>query len=107
MTTTKTIELMLEHWPQQMRRGFRVPERAHNLVSVAEICDAGGFVEGVEIEFEGEIIGRGWIDPTNRLWRIPITSEGSKHIIPSTDHDVSEPTNGLILSINLTALYDC
>ena len=61
MTTTKTIELMLEHWPPQMRRGFRVPHIAHNLVSVAEICDAGGMVvfsqQGVEIEFEGEIIG--------------------------------------------------
>jgi len=69
MTTTKTIELMLEHWPPQMRGGFRVPHIAHNLVSVAEICDAGGMVvfsqQGVEIEFEGEIIGRGWRDPTN------------------------------------------
>ena len=111
MTTTKTIELMLEHWPPQMRRGFRVPHIAHNLVSVAEICDAGGMVvfsqQGVEIEFEGEIIGRGWRDPTNRLWRIPITSEGAERIIPPPAFNTSDLNNGLILSINLTALYDC
>ena len=42
--TTKTIALQIPHWPEKMKEGFLVPEIAHNLVSVAEICDAGGNV---------------------------------------------------------------
>ena len=111
MKTTETIELLLEQWPTQMRRGFRVPNIVHNLVSVAEICDAGGGVyfsqHGVEIEFEGETIGRGWRDPTNRLWRIPITSEGAKRNVPSTDPSEYDPKDGLVMNIDIKAFYDC
>ena len=41
MSTQKTIELLLPKWPEKARKGYTVPNITNNLVSVAELCDAG------------------------------------------------------------------
>ena len=89
MYTKKTIELLLPKLPPKARKGYTVPNITNNLVSVAELCDADCNVffhkHGVEIDFDGEIIGRGWRDRPSRLWRIPLTSEGGDRITPKTE----------------------
>jgi hypothetical protein len=63
MSTTHTVELLLPKLPLAARKAYRVLTIAHNLVAVSEPCDAGCLVyfhkHRVEIEFEGEVIGRG------------------------------------------------
>jgi len=72
MATTQTVELLLPKLPPAARKAYRVPSISHNLVAVSELCDAGCTVyfhkHGVEIEYEGETIGRGWRDKATRLW---------------------------------------
>ena len=41
MQTSKTIELLLPKLPLPARKGYIVPGITNNLVSVAELCDAG------------------------------------------------------------------
>ncbi len=66
MSTKKTIELLLSKWPAKARKGYTVPNITNNLVSVAKLCDADCTVffhrHGTKINYEGEIIGRGWRD---------------------------------------------
>ena len=72
MHTQKTIELLLPKLPPKARKGYTVPNITNNLVSVAELCDTGCtvffHVHGVDITYEGEIIGKGWRDRPSRLW---------------------------------------
>ena len=111
MKTTKIIELQLKYWPNEMTHIFLVPEILHNLVSVAKICDAGGNLlfsqHVVEVEFNDIIIAKGWCDPTNRLWRIPITSKGDTHNIPHTPKEAYDPKYGVVFNISINALYEC
>ena len=71
MRTQKTIELMLPKLPLRTRKGYTVPNITNNLVSVAKLYDAGCAVffhqHGVDITYEGEIIGKGWRDRASRL----------------------------------------
>ncbi len=64
MATTQTVELLLPKLPLAARKAYRVPNIAHNLVAVSELCNTDCSVyfhkHGVDIEFEGEVIGRGW-----------------------------------------------
>ena len=109
--TVRTIELLLPKWPQKARRGFQVPNITNNLVSVAELADAQCGVyfheHGVEIEYEGEIIGRGWRDQKTRLWRVPLTSEGGHRIMPDTPPDEYDPKDGLIFNASVNSIYEC
>ena len=64
--TSQTLELKLKKLPPKVRRAFRVKNAPHNLVSVAELVDAdcGVYIykTGFDIEYNGEIIYRGWRD---------------------------------------------
>ena len=66
MMTTETLRLLLQKLPEAARKAYRVPKIAHNLIAVAALCDAGCevrfFKHGVTIEYEGEILYRGWRD---------------------------------------------
>ena len=108
MSTQKTIELLLPKWPAKARKGYTVPNITNNLVSVAELCDAGCTVffhqYGVDITYEGEIIGRGWRDRPSKLWRTSLTSEGGDRITPTTDW--SQDSDG-IFSIQANSIYKC
>eukprot|EP00957_Ditylum_brightwellii_P159878 12170028-Ditylum_brightwellii.AAC.1 len=58
-----------------------MPNILHNLVAVAELCEAGCKViftkEGVEILHGGRVCVRGWQDMQTRLWRIPIVDKST------------------------------
>ena len=111
METTKTLELLLPKWPEKARRAFRCPKITNNLVAVCELTDAGCGVyfykTGVDVDYEGEIISRGWRDKFNRLWRIPLTSEGGGRITPPTNPEEYGPTNGIIFQAEVNAIYEC
>ena len=55
VSTTQTVELLLPKLPLAARKAYRVPNIAHNLVAVSELCDPDCSVyfhkHGVEIEF--------------------------------------------------------
>ena len=108
MSTQKTIELLLPKWPEKARKGYTVPNITNNLVSVAELCDADCTVffhrHGVDINYEGEIIGRGWRDRPSKLWRISLTSEGVDRITPTTDWTTD--SDG-IFNIQANSIYEC
>ena len=111
METTRTMELLLPKWPPTARLAFRTPKVTNNLVAVCELCDAGCGVYftkiGVEVDYEGKIISRGWRDRFNRLWRIPITSEGEGRIIPPTDPKEVDPRDSIIFTAEVNAIYEC
>eukprot|EP00957_Ditylum_brightwellii_P105851 8072288-Ditylum_brightwellii.AAC.1 len=81
MTTTKTPQLALSALPQAAKRGYRMPNILHNLVAVAELCEAGCKViftkEGVKILHDGRTSVRGWQDIQTCLWRIPIVNKNT------------------------------
>ena len=111
MMTTETLRLLLSKLPEKARRAYRVPNIAHNLIAVAALCDAGCEVRfykhGVDIEYEGEIIYRGWRDMTSRLWRVLLTSEGGQQIQPETSPEEYDPSEGAILQASVNAIYEC
>eukprot|EP00957_Ditylum_brightwellii_P082827 6296685-Ditylum_brightwellii.AAC.1 len=79
MTTTKTLQLALSACPQAAKQGYHMQNILHNLVAVAELCEAGCKViftkKGVEILHDEKTIIRGWRDMQTRLWRIPIVEK--------------------------------
>ena len=111
MQTTQTVELLLDKFPVAARKAYRVPNISNNLVAVSELCDAGCTVyfhkEGVEIEYEGEIIGRGWRDKATRLWRVPLTSEGGDRITPPTAPSEYDPSSGIVFHAKINSIYEC
>ena len=71
MMTTETLTLLLNKLPQEARKAYRVPTIAHNLIAVAALCDAGCDVHfykhSVHIEYNGEVLYRGWRDAKSKL----------------------------------------
>ena len=69
--TTKILLLKLKKLPEKARHTFCVGDAPHNLVAVTELADAGCGVyfhrTDFEIEYNGEIIYRGWRYPKTRL----------------------------------------
>eukprot|EP00957_Ditylum_brightwellii_P190956 14539971-Ditylum_brightwellii.AAC.1 len=67
-----------------------MPEILHNLVAVAELCEAGCTVtftkEGVEILHCGRTCDRGWRDVPIRLWRIPIVDKSTPAVQQKIEH---------------------
>jgi hypothetical protein len=80
MTSTNTVDLLLQALPPQTRLAHRLPGLINNLLSVAVLCDAGCKVffhrHGCEVTLEGTTIIRGWRDPQNRLWCVKILDDG-------------------------------
>ena len=111
METTQTVELLLAKFPKAARRAFRIPSITHNLVAVSELCDAGCTVyfhkHGVEIEYEGEVVGRGWRDKTTRLWRVPLISEGVGRVTPHTPPEEYDPPSSMVIHAEINSIYEC
>jgi hypothetical protein len=105
------VELLLTKLPLAARKAYRVPNIAHNLVAVSELCDAGCSIyfhkHGVEIEFEGEVIGRGWQDKATHLWRVPLTSEDANRVTPDTPPSEYDPSNGMVFNMEVNSIYEC
>ena len=76
METTKTLELLMPKWPVAARKAYLVMNTKNNLIAVSELADAGCGVyfhmTGVEIDYEGEVVTRGWREknksPMVALW---------------------------------------
>ena len=82
LATTDTVLLNLPELPDAARRAFRLPSIMNNLLSVAELCDAGCTVlfenDKVSVKSkENKIILTGWRDSRNNLWRVPLV-DGQK-----------------------------
>ena len=138
--TSETLELLLKKLPPKARRAFRCPKIRHNLIAVAELCNAGCIVlfrmDAVLVEYNGEIILRGWRDKRSNLWRVPIvpdeqelhfkrgmlgssegapdprvragTSEGERpNIIPETPYEEYDPKDSIIFNAEVNAIYKC
>ena len=80
MTSTNTVNLLLQALPPKDRLAHRLPGLTNNLLSVAALCDAGCEVffhrQGCNVTLEGTTIIRGWQDPKNKLWRVKIVGNG-------------------------------
>ena len=115
--TSQTLRLKLRKLPPKARRAFRVKDAPHNLVSVAELCDAGCGVyiheTGFEIEYNGEILYRGWrdADTNSRLWKMSLTdADDSRRVIPMSEPGLSNPSNCLIMATihwSVNSIYEC
>ena len=112
MKTTETLNLLLNKLPPTARTAHRCPGITNNLLSVSTLCNADCSVlfleHGVTVEFNGEIVLRGWRDQRNDLWRFPIASEGEgQSIIPSTPSADYNPSQGIIMQILINSFYKC
>ena len=115
MRTTKTLQLALSSLPQAATRGYRMPEILHNLVAVAELCEAGCTVtftkEGVEILHGGRTCVRGWRDTPTRLWRIPIVDKSTPKVQLQIEHSYANAAVQLSTpdyTVHLAnSVYDC
>ena len=111
METTQTVELILTKFPKMAQRAFWVPNIINNIVAFSKLCDSGWNVyfnkHGVEIEFEGEIIGQGWREKSKKLWRVPLTSEGGGRITPDTPPKEYDPTSSVVFQVELNPIYEC
>lgn len=58
----------------------------------------------IDINREGDIIGRGWRDRPFKLWRISLTSEGGDRITPETNWEAE--SNG-IYQMQANSIYEC
>ncbi len=80
MTSTNTVNLLLQALPPDARLAHHLPGLTNNLLLVAALCDARCEVffhrHGCEVTLECTTIIRGWWDPQHRLWRVKIVNDG-------------------------------
>ena len=55
---------------------------------------------GCEIEYEGEVLYKGWRDKVNRLWRLSLMPDATNRITPHTDPSEYDGTNGMVLGVD-------
>eukprot|EP00804_Cyclotella_cryptica_P024308 CCRYP_020873-RA/>CCRYP_020873-RA protein AED:0.26 eAED:0.26 QI:0/0/0/1/1/1/3/0/386 len=106
LLTTDTLLLMLNKLPATAQIAHRSPGISNNLLAASELVDAGCEIffhsTGCEVTHNGEIILRGWRDPTTRLWRVSLIPDSGNTIFPpySTIDDLYEtPDNIQALSL--------
>ena len=114
ITTTETLEILLDKLPQKARETFRVPNVPHNLIAAAKLCDAGCGVHlykhNCEVEYEGETLYRGWRDKPSRLWQMALTSKGGNRITPNTEEEDPNRTDGMTMATiqyHVHSIYKC
>ena len=112
--TTKTLELEMTKLPSQARTAYKVPKLPHNIISGAELVDAGCQLHldkhGAEIEYEGETLYKGWRDQPSRLWRFNITPDEGNRITPLLDEEECDVASGMVLSAiswSINSIYEC
>ncbi|KAL7480576.1 hypothetical protein ACHAW6_006261 [Cyclotella cf. meneghiniana] len=75
-TTSGNPTLSLPKLPQSAKQAYCIPGLTNNLLSAANLADAGCEVffcqTGCEVSYNREIILQGWQDLTTRLWQVPI-----------------------------------
>ena len=112
--TTETLELRLQKLPLKARQAFRVDDIPHNLVAVATLVDAGCSVHvyywGFEVEYNGEIIYKGWRDGKSNLFQMSLEDDGVNNIIPETHHSEYDSIDGLeeaTMNWSVNSIYEC
>ena len=103
--------------PPKERRGFRVPDIQHNLITCAELIDTGCGVylhkNGCEIVYKGEVLYKGWRNTINRLWRVSLAPDATNRITLPADPSEYETSNGMILGVDaqvkwsVNSIYEC
>ena len=112
--TEQTLELLLRKLPPKARRAFRVSKIPHNLVSAAELADAGCGIHlhkhGFEITYEGECLYRGWRDIPTRLWRMHLNPDSGNRLTPLVDEEDIDSSSGMIMAAiqwSINSIYEC
>ena len=89
LTTTETLQLLLNKLPSPAHMAHRSPGISNNLLAASKLADAGCelffHITGCEVTYNGEIILRGWRDPDTRLWRVSLIPDESTNIVPHFD----------------------
>ena len=100
--TTETLELPMKKLPQAAKRAYRAKEIPYNIMTAAEMCDAGCGVHlynhNAEIEHEGEMLYRGWRDRPSRLWQFNINLDDGNRLTPALDENEYDPASEMVLS---------
>ena len=81
------------------RVGFTLPGLPHNIISGAEIVDAGCKLRldkhAAGIELEGKVLYRGWRDKASRLWSFNIDPNEGNSLTPYQNINVPKKMNNL------------
>ena len=120
LTTSGNVLFSLPKLPQLAKQAYRIAGLTNNLLSAAVLADAGCEVffhhTGCEVSYKGEIILRGWQDPTTQPWQVPIhsTEEGiamtpsslpqSPHHKPTASTNARTQTNSSTSTMPLWAI---
>ena len=112
--TTKTLELRLRRLPKKARQAFLVADIPHNLVAVATLVDAGCSVHmyywGFEIEYNGEVIYKGWREGKSNLFQMRLEDDGVNNIVPDIHHSEYDLTDSLVtetINWSVNSIYEC
>ena len=99
--TTETLELPMRKLTQAAKKAYRAKEIPHNIMVAAELCDKGYGVHlykhNAEIEYEGDILCRGWRDKCSRLWRFNINPDDGNRLTLMLNKDDYDPALGMVL----------
>ncbi|KAL7475994.1 hypothetical protein ACHAW6_007122, partial [Cyclotella cf. meneghiniana] len=107
--TTENLLLLLNKLPLIAREAHRAPGITNNLMSAATLADAGCEIffhkTGCEVSLNGEVILRGWRDPTTRLWRVSLHPDGGNTIVPTDQHIIHQLL--IHTSPEINNIYEC
>eukprot|EP00804_Cyclotella_cryptica_P013267 CCRYP_007042-RA/>CCRYP_007042-RA protein AED:0.32 eAED:0.32 QI:0/0/0/1/0/0.33/3/0/993 len=113
LLTTETLLLLLNKLPANAQTAHRSTGISNNLLAASELVDAGCEIffhsTGCEVTHNGEIILRGWRDPTTRLWRISLIPDGDHTIFPpySTVDDLYKTPGNIQALSAYQPIYEC
>jgi len=113
LVTTETLLLHLNKLPPQARIAHRSPGISNNLLAASELADAGCELffhsTGCEVTYNGEIILRGWRDPSTKLWRVSLNPDGGNNITPPFHQtsDLFETPEQVLANSTFHPIYEC
>ena len=87
----------------EQTRSVRRPVSVHRTkesweVGVHGCRDLPGFQQGVEIEYEGEVIRSGLCGKATRLWQVPVNSEGGNRNSSHTTPSEYDPSSSIVFN---------
>ncbi|KAL7481871.1 LOW QUALITY PROTEIN: hypothetical protein ACHAW6_007551 [Cyclotella cf. meneghiniana] len=104
LTTSGNVTLLLPKLPHAAKEEYCISGLTNNLLTASALADAG-----CELSFSpnrvmhnGEIILRGWRNPTTRLWQVPL--QNNEDTILPCDTNIILPT---ALLAQAHSIYEC
>eukprot|EP00804_Cyclotella_cryptica_P000188 CCRYP_016177-RA/>CCRYP_016177-RA protein AED:0.43 eAED:0.43 QI:0/-1/0/1/-1/1/1/0/196 len=113
LLTTETLLLFVNKLPSNAQIAHRSPGISNNLLAASELVDTGCELffhsTGCEVTYNGEIILRGWRDPTTRLWWVSLIPDGGNNIFPpyTTVNDLYETPSNIHALSAYQPIYEC